>query len=173
MTDKNSVKSFLEFMSVKEIVDENFQDYKKASMFVCAKSCDFKCLTELNKNINICQNMRVSKMPDFDIKISDIFDRYVSNIITRSIVIGGLEPMLQINEVLSLINYFRKNNCPDDFVIYTGYYKHEIKKSIQKLQNFENIIVKFGRFIPDSVPRYDNILGVILSSENQYAEKIS
>ncbi len=173
MTDENSIKNFLEFMSVKEIVDENFQDYKKASMFVCANSCDFKCLTELNKNINICQNMKASRMPDFDIKISDIFDRYISNIITRSVVIGGLEPMLQINEVLSLIDYFRKNNCFDDFVIYTGYYKYEIEKSIQKLQNFKNIIVKFGRFVPDSVPRYDNILGVVLSSENQYAEKIS
>lgn len=166
------LRSCLEFMSVKEIVDENFQDYKKASMFICAKSCDFKCLTELNKNINICQNMRVSKLPTFDIKISDIFDRYVSNIITRAVIIGGLEPMLQFHEVYSLIYYFRKNNCPDDFVIYTGYYYREIEQYIKKLQDLDNIIIKYGRYIPDSNPRFDNTLGIILSFDNQYSERI-
>lgn len=116
--------------------------------------------------------MRVSKLPTFDIKISDIFDRYVSNIITRAVIIGGLEPMLQFHEVYSLIYYFRKNNCSDDFVIYTGYYYHEIEQYIKKLQDLNNIIIKYGRYIPDSNPRFDNTLGIILSSDNQYSERI-
>ena len=30
------------YLTVKEIVDENFQDYKKSSMFIATSRCDFK-----------------------------------------------------------------------------------------------------------------------------------
>ncbi len=36
------------FVTLKGIVDENFQDYKKASMFLAFPRCDFKCFRELN-----------------------------------------------------------------------------------------------------------------------------
>jgi hypothetical protein len=36
-----------------------------------------------------------------------------------------------------------------------------------------NIIIKYGRFIPNHQPHYDEILGVKLASDNQYAERIS
>ena len=39
--------------------------------------------------------------------------------------------------------------------------------------NFNNIIVKFGRFIPNQESHYDEILEVNLASPNQYARKIS
>ena len=160
-------------ITVKEIVDENFQDYKKASMFIATSRCDFKCLKELGLDCSICQNMEVSTMPNKKISISDIYLRYKMNPITQAIVIGGLEPILQFNEVLSLISFFRKSGCDDDFVIYTGYYENEIKREIQLISKFKNIIIKYGRFIPDSEPIYDSVLGVTLSSENQHAVKIS
>lgn len=158
---------------VKDIVDENFQDYKKPSMFIGAVSCDFKCLREIGMDIGICQNMKVSRWPERYVSIEKIFDRYISNPLTQAVVIGGLEPILQFDEVFNLVSYFRKSECSDDFVIYTGYYKNEILEEIQKLKEFNNIIIKYGRFIPNSVSRYDKILGVNLSSENQHAEKIS
>jgi hypothetical protein len=160
-------------IKVKEIVDENFQDYKKSSMFIACVKCDFKCLTELGLGIDLCQNMKISLSPDKKTQVSEIFCRYKSNPITNAIVLGGLEPMLQFEEVCDLISYFRDNNCHDDFVIYTGYYPDEIKKEVQKLKKFDNIIIKYGRFIPDSESKFDKVLGVTLSSENQYAVKIS
>ena len=42
-----------------------------------------------------------------------------------------------------------------------------------KQRNEKNIIIKYGRFIPDSKSRYDNILGITLASDNQYAEEIN
>ena len=81
--------------------------------------------------------------------------------------------MLQFKEVFNLINYFRIAGCIDDFVIYTGYYPHELEEEIKKIKRFDNIIIKYGRFIPNSLLRYDRVLGVNLSSENQYAEKVS
>jgi hypothetical protein len=105
--------------------------------------------------------------------VDEIFSRYTQNNITKSIVIGGLEPFLQFDEVLNLIKYFRTNNVNDEFIIYTGYYKKEIQQQINTLTQFKNLIVKFGRFIPDQKSHYDNILGVNLISNNQYAERIS
>ena len=170
---KDDDRSYVKFMLVKEIVDEDFQDYKRASMFISAISCDFKCMKELKVDLGICQNMRIAKLPNKKVDISSIFKRYISNPITTSIVIGGLEPMLQFRELLSLVHYFRMQGCNDDFVIYTGYYPYEIEKEVKELKSFDNIIIKYGRFMPNSTSKYDNILGISLSSKNQHAEKIS
>ena len=64
------------YMNVKEIVDENFQDYKKASMFIATVKCDFKCLKEKGLDFSICQNSKIAKLPDKRVFIPDIFQRY-------------------------------------------------------------------------------------------------
>ena len=161
------------YLTVKEIVDENFQDYKKSSMFIATSRCDFKCLTELGLDCSICQNMKISTMPNKKVPFSDIYLRYKMNPITKAIVIGGLEPILQFDEIYEFISYIRNNSRDDDVVIYTGYYEKEIKNEIQLLSRFKNIIIKYGRFIPDSKSIFDSVLGVTLSSENQHAVKIS
>ena len=38
---------------------------------------------------------------------------------------------------------------------------------------WENIIIKFGRYIPNQEKHYDDVLGIELASDNQYAEVIS
>ena len=159
-------------IKIKEIVDENFQDYKKSSMMIATTKCDFKCFKELGLKPDICQNMGITKKPNIEVSVEEIFNRYLANPITKSVVIGGLEPMIQFDEVYNLIKYFRDNGCDDDFVIYTGYYKAEIKDKIAKLNKLKNIIIKYGRFIPESPKIFDKILGIYLSSSNQYAEKI-
>lgn len=161
------------YINVKEIVDENFQDYKKASMFIATTKCDFKCLKEKGLDLSICQNSKTVKLPNKKVLIADVFNRYVNNPLTHAIVVGGLEPMLQFEEVLALISYFRKNNCDDDFVIYTGYYLDEVPNKVKLLQKFNNIIIKYGRFIPGLKSVFDSVLGINLNSENQHAVKIS
>lgn len=58
-------------------------------------------------------------------------------------------------------------------MVYTGYYKEEILEEIEQLKQYSNIIIKFGRYIPNEKKHYDEILGIDLASSNQYAEKIS
>lgn len=67
-----------------------------------------------------------------------------------------------------------KYHCDDDIVIYTGYTEEECMNNgwITNLQQYGNIIIKFGRFIPGEEPHYDEVLGVKLASNNQYAKKI-
>ena len=159
-------------MRLKGIIDEVFQDYKKPSMLLITFQCNWKCLTEAGLDISICQNSELAKQKNIDVSYKKIIERYINNPITQAIVIAGLEPMLQFEDILEFIKRFRKV-CNDDVVIYTGYDYNEIKPEIEHLEKFNNIIVKFGRYKANSEKRFDDVLGVWLISDNQYATKIS
>ena len=109
-----------------------------------------------------------------EVGVKSVVNKYINNPITSAIVIGGLEPFDSEEDLLILISYLRVST-QDDIVIYTGYKKEEIQeRDIYKyLLNAKNIIIKFGRFIPNQTPHYDDILGINLVSDNQYAERIS
>lgn len=157
-------------MLVKDIIDTDIVNYKDISMFIIFPYCTtFKCGKEL------CQNSKVALMPNIDISIDSIIKRYISNPISRAIVCGGLEPFDSWNDLYQLVTNFRNNNIKDVIVIYTGYTAEEIndKGYINKLKKYSNIIIKFGRFIPNQPHYYDDLLGVELTSSNQYSMKIS
>lgn len=158
---------------LKGVVMEDFVNYAKPSFFLVTCKCDWKCCHEANIPITVCQNEPVVRQETKEFLISSIYKAYIGNEITKAVVIGGLEPILQFEEVLSLLDYFRKQNCNDDFVIYTGYYKEEIEKEIEQLKKYPNVILKYGRYKPNSVSRFDDILQITLVSDNQYAERIS
>ena len=156
-------------MLVKDIVDTDIVNYKNISMFIIFPYCTFKCGKEL------CQNSKVALMPNIDISIDSIIERYISNPISKAIVCGGLEPFDSWNDLYQLVTNFRNNNIKDVIVIYTGYTAEEIndKGYIEKLKKYSNIIIKFGRFIPNQPHYYDDLLGVELTSSNQYSIRIS
>lgn len=158
-------------MKLRGFIEEDFIQYKKPSMFLITPYCDFKCCIE-NGN-NICQNMNVIKAPIIDVDNDELIKRYLNNPITKSIVFGGLEPMDSFEEVREFINTLRWDyNCFDDVVIYTGYNADEIIDQCMRLSKFANVIVKFGRFIPDQKSHFDEVLGIELASPNQYAVEL-
>ena len=156
-------------MLIKGLIDEDFVNYYKPSMFVILPSCNWKCDKEAG--CQVCQNGKLASLPSFDYNIPQLIARYITNPITKALVLGGLEP-LDSDELLHLITLFREQS-DDDIVIYTGYTEEEIQKQIKQLKGFENIIIKFGRFIPNQEKHYDEILGIELASPNQYARRIS
>jgi hypothetical protein len=142
-------------------------------MFIATCFCDWKCCIESAIPTYTCQNSNLAKQKNFDISITHIYSRYISNVITSAIVIGGLEPFKQFDEVFNLIKLFRDNDIEDDFVIYTGYYPYEIQYEVNQLKQFKNIIIKYGRYLPNKDKRFDEVLGIELISDNQFAERIS
>ena len=158
-------------MHIKGVETERFQDYKCPSMFIAFPKCSFKCDKECGRRV--CQNSALASTPIQDVRAGDIVWRYLANPITQAIVCGGLEPLDSFNELMELISAFREAQCEDDIVIYTGYRKSEIPEQIKTLTQFKNIVVKFGRFVPDKVPHYDDVLGVLLANDEQYGERIS
>lgn len=160
-------------MELKGIITEDFVNYKLPSMFLATAKCDWKCCADAGVDSNMCQNAPMAMVPSIDISTDDIYLAFVRNDITKAVVIGGLEPFLQFEEVEALITLFRDMCESCDFVIYTGYYPDEISHEISVLSRHKNIIVKFGRYIPNDKPVYDDVLGVTLASSNQYARKIS
>lgn len=161
-------------MRVKTIVDEDFVNYSKPSMFIGTISCGGKCCLEGGFPLSVCQNDGWRGNAPIDIRDEVIVKRYLQNQITHAIVLGGLEPMEQSDEVLALIKTLREDfDCHDDVVIYTGYYPDEVTAILDKLQVFDNIVVKFGRYVPNMKSRFDDVLVVNLASDNQYAVRIS
>ena len=159
-------------MIVKQIIDEDFVNYKKPSMFIAFPNCTWKCEKECGKRV--CQNSALATVPNIEVSPDEIAVRYIDNSMTKAIVVGGLEPLDSHEELIELIRIIRtKYKCNDDIVIYTGYNWAEIEQKLSIIKKFKNIIIKFGRYIPDQNPHYDDTLGVTLASDNQYAERIS
>lgn len=157
-------------MTLKFLVDEDFVNYKKPSMFLGFPNCSMKC-DKLN-GYPICQNSSLVGAPTIEIHMFEVVDRYLNNRITKAIVCGGLEPFDSWTELRYLVESLRIWTN-DDIVIYTGYEEDEIKNEIQFLSDFKNIYVKFGRFVMNDEKRFDEVLGVELASSNQYAKKVS
>lgn len=159
-------------MRLKFIKDEDFVNYKKASMFLGTISCSFKCCKEQGLPCSTCQNEPWYHQPVIEKKDDDIVQRYLDNFFTSAVVLGGMEPLDQFEEVFALVGKFREKTN-DDICIYTGYREDEVQDKVERLSQFPNVIVKFGRYIPNAPSRYDDVLGVTLASDNQYAKKIS
>lgn len=169
-------------MLIKGITDEDFINYKVPSMYIATAKCSFKCDKEYGSPI--CQNSDLVKQPTHLVNDQALVMRYISNPITHAIVLGGLEPIDSGLDLFWLIDLFRLET-KDDIVIYTGYTKEELMNmdipypgtptvdTFSSLKFFKNIVIKYGRYIPNQQPHYDPVLGVYLASDNQYAERIS
>lgn len=160
-------------MKVVNVVDESFAEYKKPHMLVGFPSCTFKCDRE--NGSQVCQNWELAKARKIDVDPEDIVARYLANDLTEAVVFAGLEPFDSFDDVLALVKAFRAYTT-DPIVIYTGYREHEnptMEYRTMCLREYENIIVKFGRYRPGQKSHYDEVLGVELASDNQYGKKIS
>ena len=168
-------------MLVKGIIDEDFLNYKKPSMYIATSKCSFKCDKECGRAV--CQNSKLAHDPIAEITVEELIGRYLNNPITKAIVISGLEPFDSPDDLYHFVCTLRDvEKCNDDIVIYTGYTEYELtlddsgnteNATYNWLKHYPNIYIKFGRYVPDQEPHYDEVLGVMLASDNQYGKKVS
>ena len=159
-------------MLIKNLIDVDFINYKKPSMFIIMPHCSFKCDKE--NGCLMCQNSSLVHEPTHNVDTRLMVTRYIENPITKAVTFGGLEPLDTIEDVLEFVDILRniyKNE--DDVVIYTGYTEEELinNKDYKRILEYGNIIIKYGRFRPNQTPHYDEVLGVNLISDNQYARR--
>lgn len=157
-------------MNIKTIIDEDFTNYKKPSMVIGFPYCTFKCEKECG--MQVCQNSTLATSPNIEVDLDSIVVRYLNNSITSAIVMAGLEPFDSYKDLYELVYEFR-TKTDDDIVVFTGYNRAEVENKVKELSAFKDIIIKFGRFIPNAKSRYDDVLGINLVSDNQYGEVIS
>ena len=139
-------------------------------MFISTYTCTFKCDKECGQAV--CQNLPLVSQPTLEVDNKILVERYMNNPISQAVVIGGLEVFDDFVDVYDFIKPFRENT-QDDIVLYTGYTETEISEHILRLKaDFGNIVVKFGRYIPNQQPHYDEVLGVMLASDNQRGVRI-
>lgn len=144
--------------------EENFSDYKQPTMTIGFPSCTFKCG-------KWCQNYNLERSKRIEIDIEKLIQRFINNNITKAIVCAGLEPFDSFDDLKEMCNILRfqyLNNSP--IIIYTGYKENEIENYVKEISKFGNIIIKFGRYIPNQQPHFDDVLGINLASDNQYAK---
>ena len=158
-------------MELRGLIEDDFINYKLPSMFLIFPHCNFKCCKEAGNDI--CQNMPIIKDPIITVEADDLIKKYLDNPISKAIVCGGLEPFDSFYDLKEFISKLRWDyECNDPVVIYTGYEPEEIIDQITELVKFANIIVKFGRFIPNQKKHFDEVLGVYLASDNQRAVEL-
>ena len=155
-------------MRLKGLNEYDICNFRLPSMFIIFPTCSFKCDKECGRPI--CQNSSLAREPIIEIDTKEIIDRYLNNPLTHAVVCGGLEPFDSKQELYEFINLFRMYST-DPVVIYTGYTEQELAAEVSTLQKFDSIIVKYGRFIPESPHIFDALLGVELASSNQYARE--
>ena len=167
-------------MLIKGIIDEDFLNYKKPSMYIATSKCSFKCDKECGRAV--CQNSNLAHSPSHEITTEALIDRYLANPITKAIVISGMEPFDTPELIYEVVRVLRDGGVMDDVVIYTGYTEYELTlddsgrqevATYNWLKHYPNIYIKFGRFVPDQESHYDEVLGVMLASDNQYGKKVS
>lgn len=132
--------------------------------------CSLKCDKECGEAV--CYNSPLLREPIVEVNPVVLAARYMINPLTEAIVCIGMEPFDSWEDLKALVAAMR-DRTNDDIVIYTGYYDYEIPEQIAWLKKYQNIVIKFGRYVPHQKSKYSEILGVTLASPNQYAIRIS
>lgn len=150
-------------IKVRSLVDEDTGHYKETSFFIETSLAPLS----LDEGFNF--SMKVARLLSWN-----LISHYMDNPLMTAIVFKGDEPFQQYEGIFHFIKLLREDRfCMDTVVIYSDLSRADIHEEVERLKIFPNIIVKFEPHIREYPPYFDNLLGATLSSDNQYALKIS
>lgn len=150
-------------MKLKAVERADFRSYKKPAMRLVLP--DY-CYTDASGIKHFSKNA--------DIDVFKLITSYVLDDVVKAVVFDGTEPFDSYEDIKYFIKKFREIT-DDTIIIYSQYDECALEKQLEELSQYSNIIVKFGKMLCDSSRSmiYDDVLGVVLSSDNQYAKEIS
>ncbi len=146
-------------MLIKELIVEDFNSYMYPTTTVRLPSGD------------------PDEVPLFPMPDNGIIELFVYNNKTKALVIKNFAPLnsSSFDEIIELLRKLRVEYKQKDslFILYTDYDKKDIEDKLLALRSYVGpVIVKFGQYDPTYPPKMDSVLGIMLSSSNQYAERI-
>ncbi len=152
-------------------IETTFTDYKECGLKIATPSCTFKCCREQGMSDFSCGNYALESSEPIPITITHLLG-YFDTRIHKCLIFGGLEPFDTYDDMYNIIDAFVEvyEDCP--IIIYSGYMPNEVDYKTRNLKkSFPNtkFIVKYGRYIPNMMPKKDELLGVTLVSGNQFA----
>ena len=151
-------------MTLRGLVDCDIVNYKLPSLFLAFPNCSFKC------GKDICQNYSLRYSDTVSVSTGRVVEYFDACPVTKAVVCGGLEPFDSEDELKEFTACFREKHC-EPIVIYTGYTEDEVKEKFGWIFSVHNLVIKYGRYIQNQKPHYDEVLGVYLASDNQYAKE--
>lgn len=147
--------------------------YKEPSFLIpIGITCSWKCENCINK-----KHVFEYSYPEFT--INEIISQYQKNILTYTIIMAGFEPFDNYVNFMDLVEAIRVSGINDMIVVYTGYDIVDFRSNFlllnifQELTHFDNIIIKFGRYIEGLEKVWNEELGIWLASANQYTVRIT
>lgn len=145
-------------MIVKEFIIEDFNSYQYPSSTIIFPN-------------------NAADQPILDIPDKGIIETSIYNRKAKALVVKNLTPINDgyFEDVLELLRKLRVEYHKTDFmfILYTDYNKEDIQDKIYEMRAYVGpVIVKFGKHDPALPPKWDSVLGIPLSSSNQYAERI-
>lgn len=150
-------------MLVKTILPEDYVNYKKPALFISSSRCDGNCPN--------CQNQFLKDQTTLNIDNKRLVKLFIDNPLTEAIVLAGLDPFASFEDTLEFYKELRKESPTTTVVIYTGQYPTQLEREINSLVSIGGpLIIKFGDYREGDKPHFDELLGIELASDNQYAE---
>ena len=135
-------------MKIKYIEHERTQDAPFIGALIVASDC--------NRDCKGCFNQHLKQLPNIDVTVNEIISEVKHNPFNEGVILGGLEWMEQISDMMDLISAAKINNL--EVMLQTG---HDVYPNIPQMY------VKYGRY-RDEFKTHDNIqYGVKLASSNQ------
>ena len=115
--------------------------------------------------------------PIFPMPDDGMIELFVYNDKTRALVVKNFTSLnfSSFDEVIEILRKLRVEYKQKDslFIVYTDFNKEDIQNELLRLKSYVGpVIVKFGKYDPTLPPKMDSVLGIMLSSSNQYAERI-
>jgi len=155
-------------MKLKNIIREDYLNYKKCSLYLAFSQCKLYC--------EDCFNFGLRDQENIIISAKTIIDWHSSNLFEEAIICSGLNPFDSFEDLEELVRECYKENYSCDLIIFTGYEKKDIEDKIYTLTKIKHsdqkIIIKYGRYDKYQVESiYDDNLGIYLPL-NQYSEVI-
>jgi len=146
----------------KSITHERVEDAPFVGALICAVSCPIGCKG--------CFNQTLKGEPNKCSYIPDLLDQVQENPFNDGIILAGLEWSQQPRELVAILKEAKNRNLP--VIVYTGYNIDTFVKRVPRIEEFPDVLIKYGAYNEKQLVLDHVEHGVRLASANQHIQSV-